>query len=43
MSDIKIIPERLVYELLDFLVAVIAVYWCHLTIAEIIGSKADLM
>jgi len=43
MSDIKIVPERLDHELLEFLVEVTAVYWCHLTKNQIIGSNADLV
>ena len=43
MSDIKIVPEMLDYELHDFLFAVTAMCWCHLTKTEIIGSKADLV
>jgi len=31
------------YEIHDFLFAVTAMYWCHLTKTEIIGSKADLV
>jgi len=43
MLDIKIVPERLDYELLEFLVAVTVMYWRHLTKTEIIGSTADLV
>jgi len=43
MLDIKIAPEMLDYELHDFLFAVTAMCWCHLTKTEIIGSKTDLV
>jgi hypothetical protein len=43
MSDIKIVPERLDYELLEFLTEVTAVYCCHLTKTQNICSNANLV